>query len=85
MQNFMNPVTHELHYKPIKIGLFSVIKRFDAFVRVMVWGFCPKCNSSAPEIDTCKICNNDRTSPFQKSKKKDYWNNWKYYNWFNSI
>ena len=27
------------------------------------WGFCPLCNSSAPEIDTCLMCFNHR-EPF---------------------
>lgn len=25
-------------------------------------GFCPKCKSNAPELDTCRVCNGYRTS-----------------------
>jgi hypothetical protein len=27
----------------------------------MWWGWCPSCNSDAPEIDVCPVCLGDRT------------------------
>lgn len=29
-----------------------------AFIRCRIFSFCPKCNSDAPEKDTCGICEN---------------------------
>jgi len=26
-------------------------------------GYCPRCNSDAPELDTCCVCGGDRTWP----------------------
>lgn len=33
----------------------------------MIWGWCPRCNSDAPAVDTCPVCRfdghwRDRTS-----------------------
>ena len=33
------------------------------FIRCNIFHFCPKCNSTAPEIDTCNICDNYRDFP----------------------
>jgi predicted amidophosphoribosyltransferase len=85
MQNFMNPETHELYYEPIKLGLFSVIKRYRAFVRCRIYGFCPACNSDAPKLYDCKVCKYDTTSPFNRTKRKQYWNDWKYYDFINAF
>jgi hypothetical protein len=38
----------------------ELFKKLNAFTRCFLWGVCPKCNSDAPEIDTCKVCNNYR-------------------------
>lgn len=27
----------------------------------LAWGFCPRCNSDAPEIDRCAICDGYRS------------------------
>jgi hypothetical protein len=33
------------------------------------WGFCPKCNSDAPELYDCNVCSNYNNSyPFPPSK-----------------
>ena len=39
----------------------------------MLFGFCPKCNSDAPEIDTCNVCDykNNYNSKFGRTKKQD--------------
>ena len=50
---------------------------FHVWFHRHLFGFCPECNSSAPEIDNCPICHNDRTSPFNKKKKKRYWLRWR--------
>ena len=26
----------------------------------IIWGFCPMCNSDAPELDTCEFCGSFR-------------------------
>ena len=40
----------------------------------LLFGFCPKCNSDAPEIDTCNVCDGYRTgfdgTPTKEIKKK---------------
>lgn len=45
--------------------------------RFLLFGFCPECNSSAPEIDNCPVCRNDRTSPFNRKKRKLYFLRWR--------
>lgn len=49
-----------------------VRKLVPAFIS-KIFGYCPQCNSDAPEIDNCKVCNNDRESPFPKYKREKYW------------
>ena len=34
----------------------------------LYFGFCPECNSSAPEIDSCYVCDGYRT-PYPPSKE----------------
>jgi hypothetical protein len=34
-------------------------------------GYCPRCNSDAPECDSCRVCANDRTWP-QTSARMAY-------------
>lgn len=39
----------------------------------LLFGFCPGCNSSAPAIDTCRVCQNYR-GPFPPNKElKKVW------------
>ena len=38
------------------------MKKLNAFIRCFLWGVCPKCNSDAPAIDTCKICKSHRSA-----------------------
>lgn len=85
MQNFRNNKTGQLHYEPIKLNLYSVIRRFSAWKRVKICGFCPACNSDAPKLYDCKVCNYDTTSPFNRAKRKEYWNNWKLQNFLNAL
>lgn len=77
MQNFIDTETGELFYSPIKLNPKQLINRVYSWVRIFVYGFCPKCNSDAPELYICEVCNWDSSSPFDKIKKKKYWNRWK--------
>lgn len=85
MQNFRNNQTGEIHYEPVKLNLYSVIRRFSAWIRIWVWGFCPACNSDAPKLYDCKVCEWDTNSPFNRAKKKEYWNNWKLQDFLNAL
>lgn len=51
-----------------------------AYCRVMIWGFCPHCNSSAPLLYDCPVCNYDTKNPFIMSKRKELWGKWKIMN-----
>ena len=42
-----------------------------------IWGYCPECNSDAPELYDCSVCEWDTMSPFRRVKKKKYWNKFK--------
>lgn len=57
-----------------------VIKLINGWVRVFIWGLCPKCNSDAPELYDCKVCNwyrtSDRGMP-NKATKKEWWQKFK--------
>lgn len=48
-----------------------------AWWRCRIWGFCPECNSDAPKLWDCKICNWDTNSPFNIKKRKKYWKKFK--------
>lgn len=43
-------------------------------------GFCPKCNSDAPELNSCSVCQSYRSSDFgnefppSKIRKEEWWN-----------
>ena len=39
----------------------------------LFFGFCPKCNSDAPAIDTCNVCNGERSYPPTKQTKKNWY------------
>jgi len=58
-------------------NIIRYIIHANAWVRINIWGFCPECNSDAPEIDNCKVCNWDTGSPFGKSKRAEYWHKYK--------
>ena len=81
MQSFRDHDTRQYHYVPIKAR--DIPERISAFIRVKVWGFCPLCNSDAPEIYDCPVCHWDHTSPFLKGKREMYWNEWKSYKFNN--
>ena len=42
-----------------------------------IHGFCPECNSSAPELYECPVCKWDTTSPFSKARRRKYLKKWK--------
>ena len=47
------------------------------------WGFCPSCNSSAPELDTCDTCYGYHSAkghpyPPPKSLKEAWWESFKH-------
>ena len=44
-----------------------------------LWGYCPECNSDAPELDNCDVCLNDRESPFKKERNIELWKRYKEY------
>ena len=77
MQNFRNHQTGELFYEPINLEFIPLLLRIEAWSRIKIWGFCPKCNSDAPELYDCKVCKWDDSSPFGKEKRERYWNDWK--------
>jgi len=33
------------------------LKQLIGWIRLKVWGFCPKCNSDAPKLYDCEVCN----------------------------
>jgi len=42
----------------------------------LLFGFCPSCNSDAPEIDICSVCNGYRYPqifPPPKDIKRQWW------------
>ena len=43
----------------------------------LFFGFCPKCNSDAPAIDSCNVCNGERSYPPSKHKKQTWFNTYK--------
>ena len=36
-----------------------------------MWGFCPKCNSDAPEVYTCDVCDGNRDFYPSKQIRKE--------------
>lgn len=85
MQDFTNPNTGELFYEPIRLHPIHLSRRILAWIRIWGWGFCPNCNSDAPKIDNCKVCEWDTNSPFNLSKRIEYWNKWKFFDWHDGI
>lgn len=39
----------------------------------LLWGCCPKCNSDAPEIDDCSVCEGYRTPYPPSAQTKARW------------
>ena len=56
--------------------MFKIFRYIIAYWR-SIWGWCPNCNSDAPELYDCPVCNYDTNSPFSKDKRKRYWERWK--------
>ena len=63
------------------MNVFSFIKaKYRLF-----FGFCPKCNSDAPDIDNCDVCLGDTSYPPSRQRKEELLrlflisekNNWK--------
>lgn len=52
-------------------GMIKRIKNIHSWCRIWIWGFCPKCNSDAPDLYECPVCEWDTKSPFGKHKKKE--------------
>lgn len=48
------------------------------FIRCRIFSFCPKCNSDAPEKDTCGICVNFYGYP-DKQRRLLWWYKFKAY------
>jgi hypothetical protein len=50
-------------------------------IGLFVFGFCPECNSDAPELDTCPVCNGYRWSrhggPPSRELRKAWWQAYK--------
>lgn len=42
----------------------------------LFWGFCPKCNSDAPEKDNCNVCDNFYGCA-RKEHKMKWWSRYK--------
>jgi hypothetical protein len=55
------------------------MRKLIAFMRIWVWGFCPYCNSDAPDLYDCPVCNYDTKSPFGFIKRRKYWLKYKKY------
>ena len=51
----------------IKAFTCLMVARYRIF-----WGFCPLCNSDAPEIDKCILCDNNREWP-RTQRTLDSW------------
>jgi len=37
-------------------NILTYIKLIRGFIRLWIFSFCPQCNSSAPELYDCKVC-----------------------------
>ena len=44
------------------------MNKLRGWIRLYVWGLCPKCNSDSPEVYDCTICN---YLPRYRSNQKD--------------
>jgi len=53
----------------------NVLRKLRAHVRLW-FGFCPACNSEAPEMDTCPVCGGYRWAdegPPTEYAKREWW------------
>jgi len=57
--------------------VIRLIRHYTAWKRVILHGYCPECNSSAPKLYDCPICNYDTHSPFSRERRKELWEKWK--------
>jgi len=58
------------------------LNKIIKYIKAIFQGaFCPRCNSDAPELDNCPVCDNDRCNPFgikrrlelmERNKKSDF-------------
>jgi len=53
------------------------IRYYVCWNRVIVHGFCPECNSDAPKLYDCPVCNYSTGSPFNRTRRKELWDAWK--------
>ena len=58
-------------------GCDNVVLRLAIAKYRLFFGFCPKCNSDAPAIDACNVCNGERSYPPSKHKKMTWLNDYK--------
>lgn len=49
------------------MNLLNIFYRLRGEDRLF-WNCCPACNSDAPELDTCPVCEGDRREPYPPSK-----------------
>jgi len=57
-----------------------MMKLINGWIRLWVWGVCPECNSDAPKLYTCPICEYYKYVPrykTTKSQKKIAWKRFK--------
>jgi hypothetical protein len=60
------------------------LKKLRGWIRLWIFSVCPACNSDAPEIDCCQICNglnsiDSKTPwPWSKSTRLELWNIFRY-------
>ena len=61
-------------FKTITMKIINFIRRnvlmFRCRLRIF-WGFCPQCNSDAPEKDNCKVC--DSFYGYAEKEQKTKW------------
>lgn len=50
----------------------NAIVTADAWVRLFAFGFCPLCNSSAPEYYDCPVCET-RSAPITRETRLRWW------------
>lgn len=48
------------------------IKLFNGWIRLFIWGVCPKCNHDAPKLYDCNICEYyDKLPRYKSSQTKE--------------
>lgn len=51
--------------------------KITAWINCKLLGYCPECNSTAPEIFMCPLCGYDTKYPFNMKKRNLYWDKYK--------